>query len=271
MKPLKDHPISALFDLATKAELAGLADDIEEHGQLETIDLYEGMILDGRNRYRACLSMGIEPRCSDWQENGVPPVDYVISKNLHRRHLTVAQRAVLGVAILDYERQAALERKAAAGRSAAPGRPSKKDMPNAAPLSKGLAAQRAAKKVGVGRTSVLAAELVAKESPKTFEKMRRGEISVTAAATEAGVGTGTYTKKKPHRQYTSEEIEASASPAQNVHAAHFYTGLASNVMPLFNRIPDDELEDTIAEAEAATQWWGEILNELRAERNRRKS
>lgn len=262
MKPLEDHPIAELFDLATQAEIAGLAQDIADHGQIETIDVYEGKILDGRNRYRACLSVGVEPRCQPWSTNGVSATDYVLAKNLHRRHLTIAQRAALGVRLLDYEREEALKRKAEAGRSAAPGRPAKKDPPNAKDLSKGEAAQKAAAKVGVGKTSVLAAELIAKESPKTFEKMRRGQISVTAAATEAGIGTGTYTKKKPHQKFTSEEVQASATAADNIHAAHFYTGMAVHVIGRFGSIPADQIDDLLTEAQQAKQWWGEIVIEL---------
>jgi ParB-like chromosome segregation protein Spo0J len=267
-KQLEDHPIAELFDLATDAEIVGLAQNINEHGQIEPIDVYEGKILDGRNRYRACLSVGVEPRCQQWTPNGASAMDYVLSKNLHRRHLTIAQRAALGVRLLDYEREEALKRKAEAGRSAAPGRPSKKDSPNTDSLSKGRAAEKAAAKVGVGRTSVLAAELIARESPKTFEKMRRGQISVTAAATEAGIGTGTYTKKKPHQKFTSEEVQATATAADNVHAAHFYTGMAANVQTRFNLIPTDQLSDLIAEAEEAKRWWAEIVDALKKETTR---
>lgn len=265
MKVLEDHPIAEVFDLATQAEIVGLAQDIADHGQIETIDLYEGKILDGRNRYRACLSVGVEPRCNEWNANGVSAMDYVLAKNLHRRHLTIAQRAAVGVRLLDYEREEAHERMAEGGRSAAPGRPSTKGSPNTDTLSKGRAAERAATKVGVGRTSILAAELIAKESPKTFEKMKRGQISVTAAATEAGIGTGTYTKKKPHPKLTSKEVQRSATAADNIHAAHFYTGMAAHVITRFDSIEKDQLDDLLGEAREASRWWADIVDALEKE------
>lgn len=267
MKQLEDHEIAGWLDLATETELAGLADDIAKHGQIETIDLYEGKILDGRNRYRACLAAGVEPRCATWTANGVGPQDYVVAKNLHRRHLTIAQRAALAVRLVDYEREEAAKRKEEgqrrggevfAGREEASLQTRSKASQN-----KTSAAQRAADKVGVGRTSVLAAELISKKSPETFEKMKKGEISVTAAASEAGIGTGTYVKKKPHRKFTSEEIQASATAADNLHAAHFYTGLANNVIPVFGDIPPDELDELLVEADQALTWWKEILSTLK--------
>lgn len=268
MKTLQDHPIAELFDLATETELIGLANDIAQNGLLEPIELYEGKILDGRNRYRACLKAKVKPDLQEWHQNGVEPTTYVVAKNLHRRHLTIGQRAALAVRLLDYEREEALKRKAAAGRSAAPGRKAEKDSPDADSLSKGRAAQRAAEKVGVGRTSVLAAELIAEHSPETFERLRKGELSVTGAASAAGIGTGTYTKKKPHPKMSTEEVQALATAADNIHSAHFYTGLANNVLAAFDHIPAQELPGLIGEAEQATRWWQEITHELRAQQRR---
>src|SRR5262249_34703483 len=60
--------------------------------QRETIKLLDGKILDGRNRYRVCLELGIEPRTEDLPP-ATDPLDYVLDVNLHRRHLTDVQRA----------------------------------------------------------------------------------------------------------------------------------------------------------------------------------
>jgi ParB-like chromosome segregation protein Spo0J len=61
MIDLEPHPLAALFPPIPEEELAELGRDIALHGQLEPIVLYQGKILDGVNRYRACRRMDREP------------------------------------------------------------------------------------------------------------------------------------------------------------------------------------------------------------------
>lgn len=72
-------------------ELGALVGDIEAHGQREAGILFEGMVLDGWHRYLACAQLGVQFKAKDF--DGADPVAFVISKNLHRRHLTESQRA----------------------------------------------------------------------------------------------------------------------------------------------------------------------------------
>jgi len=88
---MENHKIAEIFPLMNTEEFAALKKDIEDHGLFEDIITYEGMILDGRNRNKACLELGIEPRYTEFQ--GEDPLTFVISHNLHRRHLNAFQRA----------------------------------------------------------------------------------------------------------------------------------------------------------------------------------
>ena len=85
------------------AEFEALVADIHEHGLRDPIVTHEGMILDGRNRYRACQQLGIAPACKSWDGIGEPAA-YVASTNIHRRHLDVGQRAIIAAALATMKR-----------------------------------------------------------------------------------------------------------------------------------------------------------------------
>jgi hypothetical protein len=97
---LEFHAYADLFPLMEGEEFDALVADIKANGLREMIVLHEGRILDGRNRYRACLEAGVNPTTTEWNANWSPhsrggPLGYVLSVNLHRRHLTTQQRAAI--------------------------------------------------------------------------------------------------------------------------------------------------------------------------------
>lgn len=69
-----------------------LSKDIGENGQIDPIIIFDGFILDGWHRFQACAELNLEPKTKEF--TGDDPAAFVLSKNLHRRHLTASQRAV---------------------------------------------------------------------------------------------------------------------------------------------------------------------------------
>lgn len=92
------HPACKLFPPIAESELQDLADDIAANGLRNPIVLYQGKLLDGRNRWEACKIAKVEPRFIEFEGND--PIAWVLSQNLARRHLTASQRAVVALDLL---------------------------------------------------------------------------------------------------------------------------------------------------------------------------
>ena len=87
------HPIADLFPMMTDEELANLAADIKANGLIYPIVVdKDGVLIDGRNRDRACEIAGIEPTTVLFE--GDDPRAYIIASNISRRHLTKGQQAM---------------------------------------------------------------------------------------------------------------------------------------------------------------------------------
>jgi ParB-like chromosome segregation protein Spo0J len=183
---LPAHPAADVFPLGPDAELDELADDIRAHGLNHAIIVHDGSVVDGRRRQLACERAGIEPRFEEWNGRGGSIVDYVVSENLHRRHLTTSQRALVAVELLPHYEAEAKEAQRAAGRDH--GRGSEKlgiDLPQAIRAPK--ASERAAAAVGVSSSTAHRAAQVAKRSPALADEIRAGTRTVDSAAKAAGV------------------------------------------------------------------------------------
>jgi len=87
------HPIANVFPLMMGDEFKRFRKDIKINKLREPIVIYEGKILDGRNRYNACKELGLLVDTKRY--DGDDPVGFVLSANLHRRHLNESQRAMV--------------------------------------------------------------------------------------------------------------------------------------------------------------------------------
>lgn len=89
-------PAADVFPMMADDELQELAADIAENGLREPLVVAEiddeDMLIDGRNRRAACKIAEVKPTTK--RLNGEDPTAYVLSANIHRRHMTKGQRAI---------------------------------------------------------------------------------------------------------------------------------------------------------------------------------
>ena len=97
---LEPHDLSKLFPPISEEDFGKLAGDIKLNGLHQPIMRYQGKILDGNNRYRACELVKIAPKFADFTGDDAAARNYVISANIHRRHLSPDQRREIIVTLL---------------------------------------------------------------------------------------------------------------------------------------------------------------------------
>ena len=156
--PILDAILKALPP-HTDAELEAMTADIQQKGQLVPILMKGKEVVDGRARLQICKKLGIKPITHDLG-SAANDVDWAVSVNLFRRHLTTGQRAI-------FAEDLASLRKGSNQHTAK------------AACSRKVAAQR----MGVSEDSIDRARKVKEGgSSKLFDMVRRGKVSLDAAA-----------------------------------------------------------------------------------------
>jgi len=193
MPPIANHPAAAEFPMMDAARYADLKADIQANGLRIPIVLCDGMILDGRNRYRACLELGIKPKTEQIKSN---PFAAVWSLNGQRRDIEDGTRAQIFIHVMAQsaqwqERQAEAKAKANIKRSETQKGVSKAvakeraGTPCSATLRQKNAdhptACAAAKASGTNAGAIKRAITLEAKAPEAAAKVRAGEISQTAA------------------------------------------------------------------------------------------
>jgi len=93
LNDLPVHPVAEVFQMMTGVEYAAFVEDIKLNGQYDEIVVWNGYLLDGRHRLRACTDLGIKPRWVELPKSS-NPFSYAWSHNYHRRNQTTGQRAM---------------------------------------------------------------------------------------------------------------------------------------------------------------------------------
>lgn len=158
---LVPHRFANLFPMLDISSVGNkaLVADIEARGQQEPVWLFEGQILEGKHRVRACSLIGREVMVREY--TGDDPIGFVLSANLHRRHLDASQRAMIGGHLTELE------------------------VGDNQHTKEGTSIEVAAKLLNVGRASIERARMVLKHGdPNLIAQVEQGEVTVGAAAEE---------------------------------------------------------------------------------------
>lgn len=199
------HPLCVLFPRMVDDAFLALTKDIRENGLREPIVVHDGMILDGGNRYRACLQAGVEPIFREFDGDNL--VTFVLSANLHRRHMTAGQQAAIVASAQDWAKAQPASRPEKAG--------------NLAGLS--TVADRASQSGASERTQRMA-DKVARKDPGLAAKVARGEVSLpkaveTITGKRPGVKQARSVEQEEH-EAAMQEVADDFDPIADLEAAH---------------------------------------------------
>lgn len=215
--PYEVHPFADAFPLIDGDEFGELVRDIKRNGLREPIILNHDrtVLVDGRNRWRACEEAGADPVFETLREgySETAILDLIMSKNMARRQLNAGQRALMGV---EYERYYAEAVKAteAARKASAVGDESSRhgnststltpaDLRESPPVAPTLdrrrreSSERAAKVVGASGRAIQQAKAVQRDAPDLAAKVRAGEIALDRADKERRQRIAAMPKPEP--------------------------------------------------------------------------
>jgi hypothetical protein len=185
---MKHHPIADVWPMMDEAKLHELADDIRKNGQLVPVWLYEGKILDGRNRWAACKIAGVEPKTKDY--TGDEPTAFAVAMNDRRRHMNKGALAAVAAELEPHFAADAKRRQIRKPKSESV----VEKVPQQAPRK---AREEAAASVGVNDRYVSDAKKVRAEAPEVFERLKAGKITLQDAKREVA--------KKPTDDWREDE------------------------------------------------------------------
>ena len=169
------HPAAHIFPMMKDEEYRDLKQSIAENGLREPVWVMpDGLILDGRNRAKACRELGVTPDVKVY--DGDDPVAFVVDLNLHRRHLNESQRSMVAANIANLGHGGDRKRDQGSNWSLE----ISPDLPTPpAPVTQ----RQAAEMMGVGRLSVQRAKKVIDQgTPELAEAVTTGKVKVSLAS-----------------------------------------------------------------------------------------
>lgn len=201
------HPAAELFPLLGDAELGELAEDIRAHGLHEPVWIYQGQLLDGRNRRRACELAGVPLRVREY--TGSDPIAFSLSQNLKRRHLTAGQRDFLAIGVEALYAAEAKHRETLRKIGVTKSEATPADLPESMPRER-ESRERAAKAANASGRGVSQAKRVQQAAPDLAEKVKSGLLAIDRAERII------RDREAEQRRIEQARQEAAAQPAPTI-------------------------------------------------------
>lgn len=206
MSRLQAHPFSRLFPMLDGEAFEALADDIAENGLRNPITLFEGQILDGRNRHRACEVKGIDARFDNFTGTSTEALSYVVSLNLKRRHLNESQRGMVAAKLANMQVGNVAKQRSLAAQAS-----ENKETNHGVPIGTPVVSRKEAQEMmNVSKGTLARARIVLNEgTPEDIEAIEKGEGAVSTIADRIrDVAPRAPSKSKPQKKETSDRRAA---------------------------------------------------------------
>lgn len=202
--------------MMTAEEFDELKRDIQANGQLMPIWILDDKIVDGRNRYQACVDLGIEPlyQVVPGRPDMAALLTFVISANEKRRHLNSGQKAFVA---LEVERILAEEAKKRQGARTDLEQTSSNSLDNVRSIEN-KSSKQAAQIAGTNFVYVTDAKKIEREAPELKEAVMAGTMTLPQAKHQLK-----EREREARRDENRKIIQSVPEPAKIIEQAKFAT------------------------------------------------
>jgi len=178
------HPLARVIPQMPEEEFAAFAADVKANGVRLPLHVMGAQVIDGRHRLAVASALKIPVRVEEFIGTEQDARQHIVSLNLSRRHLSIAQRTLIVREIFLPEAEAeaqARQTEAGGDRKSEEYRSAPAGASRSAPVKK--AAEVAAER-SMGLASARSIERMAPvdSAPETRERIRRGEIKTAMQA-----------------------------------------------------------------------------------------
>lgn len=252
------HPAAERFPLMDGKEFDELVASIKQNTQRNAVTVWEGQLIDGRNRVRACEILGVRVKAVEWDGLG-SLTQFIVDQNINRRNLSRHELALIGLQLReDFAIEAKQRQREGGNRGIEGGRGNIKNPSGLKTVRvydgvSGEALELAAKAVGVSASHLKRVDRLAKERPDLLSRVSDGELSANAADQIRASDAGCPPKARHRARATStpwgrgnRAVDPHKALARAIEGIEGYLGLLEQFIGQFTEFDHESLKPVIA-------------------------